>query len=572
MTTTLRPRRDPILLVILLGSLLLNTQRIDHPGLHYFDESFHAIVARNLLKHPFKPTLIDAPYLAYDPTHWGENHVWLHKPILPLWTIAASYLVFGVNTFALRIPSAILSTASVALTFLIGSRLFDRRTGLVAASLQAINPAILMLVQGYLFSDHVDICLLFWVEVGVYFVVRASQTGRWSDVVLVGLAQGLAYLSKSYLAAILTGLAATAWLLPRLGFVSPDHSRWKFRHLAGMVGVTLATVAPWTIYCAWAFPAEFAHEHGYVFTHVGQGVENWGGPWDRLVFDYLIGLYHNFYTPLIVAGLVMVVPMLTSRKLPLWFVLAWLFGVLGPHAFAATKTPSATLIALPAGFLLLARWMVEGWEGRRGQLATWASIMAVVAVASPRIGRFSRGFPEPRVFGGVMRQAWWVFEHLAIAGAIVGAIALVVWWADQRGWRWRNGLRAVALTATLVVGLRVAMAAWVVTQGTEDRPFVTELAGFARDHLPTNAVLLFDGGKGDHQTAMFLLDRTCYLLDGRPVDELARKIQDAGGIPYVVTADRSKPWPMRFAGSQDPRGLYHWEESGLVRRERMSWR
>jgi 4-amino-4-deoxy-L-arabinose transferase-like glycosyltransferase len=564
-----RAWRDPILLMILAGSLVLNTRRIDHPGLHYFDESFHAIVARNLLKHPLKPTLIDTPYLAYDPTHWGENHVWLHKPILPLWTIAASYAVLGVNTLALRLPSALLATASVGLTFLIGRRLFDRQTGLIAATLQAICPAILMLVQGFLFSDHVDISLLFWVEVGVYFVVRAMQTGAWPDVLAVGLAQGLAYLSKSYLAALLIGLAATAWLLPklRLGMAAPEDSKWKLRHLAGIVAASLATIAPWTIYSAWAFPVEFGHEHGYVFTHVGQGVENWGGPWDRLFFDYLVNLYNAFYTPLIAAGLALIGSALASRRLPLWFLYAWLVGVLVPHTMAATKTPSATLIAMPAGFLLLARLMVEGWEGRLRPLATWAAIMVVVAVSPTRITRFGRGFPEPRVFGGVMLGALWVFEHLAVALAVVGAIELVAFASSKRKsrpWtsttRWRNVLRATALACTLVVGFRVAKTAWGVTEKSEDRPFMNELAGFARDRLPENAVLLFDGGgKGDHQVAMFLLDRTCYLLQGRPADVLAGQIRDAGGIPFVVTANQAVPWPRLFAGSRDPRGLYEWQ-------------
>ena len=106
MTTTTAPRgwRSPALWLILLGSLVLNTHRIGHPGLHYFDESFHAIVARNLLKHPLRPTLIDAPYLPYDATHWGENHVWLHKPILPLWTIAGSFALLGVNTTGVAAP------------------------------------------------------------------------------------------------------------------------------------------------------------------------------------------------------------------------------------------------------------------------------------------------------------------------------------------------------------------------------------------------------------------------------------------------------------------------------------
>ena len=565
-STTTDPRawRDPILVLILLGSLVLNTHRIGHPGLHYFDESFHAIVARNLLKHPLKPTLIDAPYLPYDRTHWGENHVWLHKPILPLWTIAGSYALLGVNTTALRLPSAMLGTGAVALTFLIGRRLFDRRAALIAAGLQAINPAITMLVQGYLFSDHVDVSLLFWVEVGVYFLVRATRSGSWPDVLGVGVAQGLAYLSKSYLAALLTGLAATAWLLPKVGLVSKDDSKLRGRHLLGLVAATLATAAPWMIHCTRSFPVEFQHEHGYVFTHLGRGVENWGGPWDRLFFDYLITLYNAFYTPLIAAGVALLGTTLASRRLAPWFLHAWLFGVLAPHAVSATKTPSATLIAMPAGFLLLAYLIAEGWRGRPRLLATWAAIMLVEAARPSPIGRFGRGYPDPPVFGGVMLGASWVFEHLALALAVVGAIEAISWWmarskAGDDGARWTRRLRLAALAATLIVGARVAKSAWRVTEGSENRPFVAELAGFARDRLPKEAVLLFDGpDRGEHQLAMFLLDRTCYPLRDRPADEVARQVRDAGGLPFVVT-DKPAPWPRRFAAKTDPRSLYEWQ-------------
>jgi len=556
--TTASPRRfDPILILILLGSLILNTHRIGHPGLHYFDESFHAIVARNLLKHPLRPTLIDAPYLPYDATHWSENHVWLHKPILPLWTIAGSFAILGINTFALRLPSALLATGAVGLTFLIGRRLFNRPTALMASALQAINPAITMLVQGSLFSDHIDIALLFWVEVGVYFLIRATRSGAWTDVLFVGVAQGLAYLSKSYLAALLTGLAATVWLLPWVGLASKDDSKLRFRHLLGLVAATLATVAPWTIHCARSFPVEFQHEHGYVFTHLGTGVENWGAPWDRLFFDYLITLYQGFYTPIIVAGVVLLGEAIRTRQLPLWFLYAWLLGVLAPHAVAASKTPSATLIAMPAGFLLLAVLMAEGWRGHRRALLAWAAIGIIGVVRIAPITPFGRGYPDPPVFGGVMLRAIWVLEHLGLALGL-GMVGLLI--SNRHDRRWR----LVALATTWVLAARVALAAWGVTEGTENQPFLNELADFAQDRLPAKAVLLFEGpDRGEHQLAMFLLDRTSYQLQGRAADDVARSVRDAGGLPFVIT-DRVVPWPRRFAAHRDPRGLYEWQDPAVA--------
>src|SRR5438270_8755205 len=86
---TLKKILPPAILALILAlTFLLKLRHLDHTALTRWDEVFHAVVAQNLLKHPLQPTLVDVPYLPYDNTKWTENHVWLHKPILPLWQIA----------------------------------------------------------------------------------------------------------------------------------------------------------------------------------------------------------------------------------------------------------------------------------------------------------------------------------------------------------------------------------------------------------------------------------------------------------------------------------------------------
>ena len=147
---------SPLLFVVILSSGLLKLRHLGHPSLHSPDECCHALVAKNLLKHPFKPTLIDIPYLPTFAFDWGANHVWLHKPILGLWQIAGSYWLFGVNTWALRFPSVILSTLAVWLTYLIGKELLSRQAGFIAATIQAFSPFLMRLIHGYQFigRDH----------------------------------------------------------------------------------------------------------------------------------------------------------------------------------------------------------------------------------------------------------------------------------------------------------------------------------------------------------------------------------------------------------------------------------
>jgi len=129
------PLAGLVLGLMLLATFLLKLRHLDHTALNHWDEVFHAVVARNLLKHPLKPTLVDVPYLPFQGGHWDESHLWLHKPTLPLWQIALAFAVLGINTFALRLPSAILSTGAACLTYLIGKEVLDRRAALIAAAL-----------------------------------------------------------------------------------------------------------------------------------------------------------------------------------------------------------------------------------------------------------------------------------------------------------------------------------------------------------------------------------------------------------------------------------------------------
>jgi 4-amino-4-deoxy-L-arabinose transferase len=555
-----------ILVLVLALSFPLELRHLGHTALTHWDEVFHAVVAQNVLKHPLKPTLVEVPYLSYSREYWPENHVWQHKPILPFWQVALSFALLGVNAFALRLPSAILSTGAAWLTYLIGKELFDRRTALIAAILQATNPFIIRLVQGYEFADLVDVALLFWVEIGVYFVARAVRTGSWRDVLLAGLAQGLAFLSKSYLAGIILGIALAVWLLPMFRLASRENCRLDALRLAGLLGIMLVTILPWQFYCMTRYPEEFWHEHAQIWKHLTGNVENWAAPWDRLVFDYLIWIYGVFYTPVLVAGIVLLGKAVIQRHVGLWLVHAWGLGVLLPHLFATTKTPSATLIAMPALFLLLAHLCSQACRGELWSLAALAGV-ALVSVLSPAVVKSPGfGFPDTYRFGGVMRQAFWVVEH--VAGAL-GFLSLAVsaWLLAREflppGWAIvRRASRVVTVAFCVCVlswlEFETVRAAWAVTSRNVNDPSSAEAGQFIRKNLPDNAVLLCEETKpGEHVAMMFYADRTCYALGRANADEMAALITRAGGIPYLVSY-RRLPFTVVYSNGDEGPTVYFW--------------
>lgn len=555
-----------LLALVLLASFLLKLRHLGHAALTYWDECFHAIVARNLMAHPLRPTLVEAPYLPFDFRNWTETHIWLHKGILPLWQIALSFAVLGVNTFALRLPSAVLSTASVWLTYAIGRELLDRRSALIAAALQAFNFSLVMLVHGYLFSDHVDTTLLFWVELGIYFLIRAGRTGKQRYLLLAGIAQGLAFLTKRYLAAIILLLALAMWLLPLLGLSRSKPRRIGPRQVLTLLAATLVTLAPWLLWCLTHFRAELLHELFHAGRHLDTDVEGWGAPWDRLLFDYLVHLHFVFYAPGVVAVCLFLRKAAASRHTGLWLTLVWLVGVMVPHLLAESKTPSATVIAMPPFFLLLGHLIAKAFRGHRAALAALTGVTAIGLVFPAVAGQPERGYPDD--FAGVMLSAMWVVWHVIAALVLTALVEAVArrWrgaWTDRRRRIARDARRlglAVSCAGLLVFGGRMLAATWRVIEWNRNDPAFTEIAAYARSELPDNAVLLVDEFHdaaviGEHKLIAFRANRTCYILYGRTLREDARRIVEAGGIPYLVSP-RPLPFPRIYHSDRDRRTIY----------------
>jgi 4-amino-4-deoxy-L-arabinose transferase len=525
-----------LLTVILIASFALKLHHLGHLALRPLDESFHAIVAANLLEHPFTPTLIDRPYLPYDYRDWQNNHVWLHKPIVPLWQIALSYLIFGIDTLALRLPSAILSTLAVLLTYLIGRQLLDRTAALVAAALQAFSPAILMLVHGYAFSDHIDVALLFWVELGIWFTVRAMRSGASPDAILAGVAQGLGILSKMYPALIVTGIALAAWVVPMIRLGKREPPRFGGRHLAWLLSATLLTAAPWMISIAIRFPDEFRHEYLRALLHLTHDVEDWAAPWDRLLFGYALAAFYVFYPGVLVAMILSIARAWGERDTRLWIVIAWALGVFVPFTLATSKTPSATAIGWPAMFLLLGAMISRASRGDAWMLGAWITATALAIVA--------RGTIDPKGMGGesgvVMRQHLWIPWH--VLGALAGSAGIALLASRIRSRALTISLIAVAGIGSLwLFGMWVERA-WRATQIDDDQPAFVEVGRFAQSRLPPQAVLLLEEReKLERNTLMFRARRTTYPLteDWR---DMATVIVASGGVPLIVS---HRDWPLR---------------------------
>jgi len=362
--------------------------------LHEWDERYHALVAKNLMNHPLLPTLWDKPLLPYDFRNWTSNHVWLHKQPLPLWSMALSMKLFGVTELSLRLPSVVISTFAIGLTFYIASFLFDHKTGYIAAFFMAINGLVIELTGGRVATDHIDIFFLFFIELAVFFGVRFVQSGKSIFNVLAGLSLGLAILSK-WLPALI--------VLPIWIFLTFDSGRFKTRNLIIqlllLTGICVTVFLPWQLYIWQAFPFEAQWESGYNLRHFTEVLEDRSGS----VF-YFINTIRINYGELIYLPLIWFVwfTFKNPGNLKHWALLIWVIVPLVIFSAAKTKMQGYMLFTSPALFIITAAFYNQISNRPINKKFKWAvQVLLFLLIALPvryaieRVKPFSKSDRNP---------------------------------------------------------------------------------------------------------------------------------------------------------------------------------
>ncbi|HET7052606.1 MAG TPA: glycosyltransferase family 39 protein [Solirubrobacterales bacterium] len=145
---------------------------------------------------------------AMEAVGFSESAPPLYYALAWLWT-----QLTGTGEFGLRSLSAAAGVAAVPVAYLLGAELRDRRTGVVAAALVAVNPMLLWYSQE---ARDYSLLVLLTALAALYFV-RAlhRQGGGRRDLVLWGAFSALALATHYF--AIFPVVFEAAWLLRRRG-------------------------------------------------------------------------------------------------------------------------------------------------------------------------------------------------------------------------------------------------------------------------------------------------------------------------------------------------------------------
>ena len=335
------------LIAIFLGSIsFFSYIAAAYPFLHTWDEQFHALVAKNLGDHFFYPTLLVNPIIEHSKS-WAASHLWLHKQPFFLWQMAISMKLFGVNTFALRIPDILMSSLMPILIYRIGRIIKSKTLGFYAGFLFLTSNFLMTLVSGRLNTDHNDLAFIFYVTASfwAWFEYKRSGNNKWLYV--IGLFSGIAILVKW-----LVGLIVYAgWGLSMLADKEQRTDVKQWTNMLKSLTTTLLIALPWQIYILIRFPLTSRFEYKYNTLHFSKVIEGHGGDWLFHIQQW--GLHIAPYFDYLIPLSLLVFVFLKIKKEYKVAIISWVMIVVLFYSMAATKMPAFTFIISGLFFVLL---------------------------------------------------------------------------------------------------------------------------------------------------------------------------------------------------------------------------
>jgi len=169
-----------------------------------------------------------------------NDAVYLDKPPVYFWAVAASIGVFGVNERAARLPSALAALGGIGLTVAFARRHLGAWNGWASAAILALSPLYVVFGRLVIF----DMCLLVCTTTAImaaYECLESDRPGRLLPAVFFAAA-GVGTITKGPVALVVPLLIAVAWALVRRNPRALGRLRWG----QGIL-IYLAIVAPWAV-------------------------------------------------------------------------------------------------------------------------------------------------------------------------------------------------------------------------------------------------------------------------------------------------------------------------------------
>ncbi|AUV82532.1 hypothetical protein C2R22_13520 [Salinigranum rubrum] len=488
-------------------------------SLSTWDEGFYANLARHMVQNGY--WIVPHMYytIGFQPSDFEP---WLRLPPLGLWLQAIAMLVFGVNEFAARFPSAAASVLTVAIVYFIGRSIESRRAGFVAGLVYLTTPHV---YAGFNAGRDgaLDSLLVFFGSVFVYTTWLAASRGNRRWLFPMGLFAGLAVLTKGFGAGVFLIVVLPLAFFAQRVFISKE--------MGLAVGLTGLLTLPWPLYIYSRFGDVFVQEFfvRYVFDRAAGGAfgTNTNTLFSFMEYPYVTELLFSPdllhpWTFILLVGIPVyayqrIITEKSDSKLEAGFLIWWTVATLGLFAFIGNKVWYILPMYVPAA-VLVGGIVDDAISGRRPEALVAALGAGLLLIVSPAYSLTPTS------------------GELTVPGVVFTAGVIIVVWATPIRERLDGWIPTVAFSAlSKVVPLLVAMilvGSFVGVPPTSADPAQQSLAEELNRQSP-QPELVFIESEMDRpfHTFSFYAQRP---LESGPVSEL-----QSSGARYAILTEES---------------------------------
>ncbi|WP_456392002.1 ArnT family glycosyltransferase [Persephonella sp.] len=331
------------------------------------NEAFYAEAAREMLE---SGNFLDI-YYNYEPR--------FNKPPMTYWMVVFSYLVFGINEFATRLPIVLSALGSNLLVYLIGKELYGRKTGLVAAAVMAFS--FQFVINSRYASPEVP--LTFFFTLTLYLFIVGYRRRKFLYIFLSYIALGLVVLTKGFPYIIVIGGIVILYLLLENGFDFRGFLKdLRFIHLEIGLPVVFILGFSWYIYMYLKFGS------GFIETTLNETIKRAVARKSRGISDlffYVIVILWGFL-PYSLFFYYSFVRALKDKKKELLFPLVWFSVMFIIFTIAKGKIPVYIMQAHGAMSLIVAYYLINrNPAGFLDKILYYGSLIVPVVISSVAI-------------------------------------------------------------------------------------------------------------------------------------------------------------------------------------------
>ncbi|WP_299954081.1 glycosyltransferase family 39 protein [uncultured Modestobacter sp.] len=167
----------------------------------------------------------------------AANSITVDKPPASLWVMELAVRVFGLNSWSLLVPQALMGVATVGVVYLAVRRVVGPGAGLLAGAAMALTPVAVLMFR----FDNPDALLVLLMTLAAYATTRALERAGLRWMVGVGVLIGFAFLTKTLQAMLVVPGFALVYLV-----AAPTTLAKRFGHVLA-AGAAMVVAGGWWV-------------------------------------------------------------------------------------------------------------------------------------------------------------------------------------------------------------------------------------------------------------------------------------------------------------------------------------